>query len=178
MPHFPCDTACFRANDQTVPAVAAIAAGTAAAAAYLDAKFHIRHDLQASGNLNNAAAEALKYITQKQLEDRLLIYQLFEDHALGDNANNLFLEYEGRSWTYRQFYDDLQRVGNWLLNDLGVKKGEMVAIDGPNSAEFLMLWFALDGIGATVAFTNCNQTANVLLHSVKVCSSSSVRVLD
>lgn len=41
--------------------------------------------------------------------------------------------FEGRTWTYKQFFDDLQRVGNWLMNDLGVRKGELVAIDGANS---------------------------------------------
>ncbi len=54
------------------------------------------------------------------------------------------------------------------MNDLGVREGEMVAIDGPNSAEYMMLWFALDGIGAAVAFINSNLTGTSLVHSVKV----------
>lgn len=45
----------------------------------------------------------------------------------------------------------------------------MVAIDGPNSAQYLMLWFALEGIGAGVSFVNSNLTATALVHSVKVC---------
>lgn len=143
-------------------------AGTAAAAAYLDAKFHIRSDLAAGSTLNNAAADAQKYLAQKQAEDRLLLYHLIEEHALGSNGSNLLLEYEGRSWTYNQFHHDLQRVGNWLMNDLGIQKGEMVAIDGPNSAEYLLLWFALDGIGAFIAFTNCHLTGDPLIHSIKV----------
>lgn len=118
--------------------------------------------------LNNAAAEAQNFIAQKQAEDRLLMYHCIEDHALGPNGNNLFLEYEGRSWTYKQFHGDLQRVGNYLLNDLGIKKGELVALNGPNSPEYLMIWFALDGIGACIAFTNCHLTGNPLVHSVKV----------
>jgi len=152
-----------------VSLAAAGIAGTAATAAYLDAKYHIRHDLERSGDLNTAAAEAQVFVAKKQAQNRLLMYHLIEDHALANRPNHLFLEFEGRSWTYRQFYDDLQRVGNWLINDLGVKKGEMVAIDGPNSAEYLMLWFALDGIGACTSFVNCNLTGATLIHSAKVC---------
>jgi len=55
-----------------------------------------------------------------------------------------------------------------LMNDLGVQKGEMVAIDGPNSPEYLMLWYALDGIGACISFVNCHLTGAPLVHSAKV----------
>ena len=54
------------------------------------------------------------------------------------------------------------------MKDLGIQKGEIVAIDGPNSPEYLMLWFALDGIGAVPSFVNCNLTGQSLLHCVKV----------
>jgi acyl-CoA synthetase (AMP-forming)/AMP-acid ligase II len=97
----------------------------------------------------------------------LLLYHCIEDHAR-NQPNNLFLEYDGRSWTYKQFYDGVQRVGNWLLNDLGIQRAEMVALDGQNSAEFLLIQFALEGIGAASSFINCNLTGTPLVHSVKV----------
>ncbi|KAK4560999.1 hypothetical protein LTR86_004954 [Recurvomyces mirabilis] len=153
----------------SVPVTAAIA-GVSAAAAYLDAKFHVSHDLKA-GSLNNAAAEALNFITEKYNQKRLTIYHLIEDNALGPKTSNLFLEFEGRSWTYRQFYDDVQRVGNWLIKDLGIQSGDRIAIDGSNSAEYLMLWFALEAVGACIAFINCNLTGDPLVHSVKLCES-------
>ena len=59
-------------------------------------------------------------------------------------------------------------MGNWLLNDLGVQAAEMVALDGPNSAEFLMIQYALEGIGAAYSLINCNLTGTPLVHSVKV----------
>ena len=55
------------------------------------------------------------------------------------------------------------------MNDLGIRKGELVSINGANSPEYLMLWFALDGIGAPVSFINCHLTSQPLVHSVKVC---------
>ena len=101
-------------------------------------------------------------------KDRLLLYHLLEEHAQ-NQPNHLFLEYDGRSWTYKQFYDEVQRVGNWLMNDLGIQKREMVALNGPNSAEYLLIMFALEGIGAAVSFINCHLTGTPLTHSVKLC---------
>ncbi|WPH03819.1 Hypothetical protein R9X50_00670200 [Acrodontium crateriforme] len=147
----------------------AAAAGATAAAAYLNAKYHIAHDVFA-GSLNNAAENARKFIVERTVQNKLLMYHMLQDHAVG-RPNALFLEYGGRSWTYKEFFDDLERVANWLMKDLGVKKGEMVAIDGPNSAEYLLLWFALDGIGACISFINCNLTGTPLVHSTKLCQS-------
>jgi len=41
-------------------------------------------------------------------------------------------------------------------------------VDGGNSAEYLLLWFALEGVGACVSFVNCHLTGAPLVHSVKV----------
>jgi acyl-CoA synthetase (AMP-forming)/AMP-acid ligase II len=101
----------------------------------------------------------------------MLTYHVIEDQANGENANNTFLIFEGKEWTYRQFYDILQRVGNWLMNDLNIQKNEVVALDGGNSPEYLMIWFGLDAIGAVPAFINCNLTSNPLVHCVKTANS-------
>ncbi|KIW39871.1 uncharacterized protein PV06_08443 [Exophiala oligosperma] len=146
--------------------VAAAVAGGLATAAYLDAKYLIRHDLQA-GTLAGTK-DAIEYITQRTKQNKLLVYHLIEDHALGKNANNLFLIFEDRRWTYKQFYDDLQRVGNWLLKDLDIQPQEIVGLDGGNSPEYLLLWFALEAIRACPAFINCNLTSAPLTHSVKL----------
>lgn len=145
-------------------------AGIAAAAAlYLDGKYHIRHDLR-TGNPNNAVADAMKFIAQRQAEDRLLVYHFLEAWALEDRPNHLFLSsvFENKRWTYKQFFLDVQRVGNWLLTDLGIEKDEVVALDGPNSCGYLLLWFALEGIDARPAFINNNLTGESLQHCVKV----------
>lgn len=44
-------------------------------------------------------------------------------------------------------------------------------MDGPNSAEYLLLWFALDGIGACISFINSNLTGTPLVHCTKLCES-------
>ncbi|KAJ6002745.1 hypothetical protein N7451_005292 [Penicillium sp. IBT 35674x] len=148
--------------------LAAAIAGTTVAAAYLDAKFLIHHDLT-SGSLNRG--KAVSYINKVVREDRQLTYHVLEDQATGKNANTVFLIFEGRTWTYKQFFADLQRVGNWLMNDLGIEKNEVVAINGGNSPEYLLLWFGIDAIGAVPAFINCNLTLQPLVHCVKLCES-------
>ena len=55
-----------------------------------------------------------------------------------------------------------------LLDDLGIQVDEVVAMDGGNSPEYLMLWFALDAIGAVPSFVNWNLTGTGLVHCVKV----------
>lgn len=152
-----------------VPTVAAAIAGGLATAAYLDAKFLVRHDLS-SGSLGQTK-KALAFTTDRFVQNKMLMYHFFEEHANGKNANNLFLIFEDRSWTYKQFFEDLHRVANWLMKDLGIKPQEIVAIDGGNSPEYLLLWFGLEALNACPAFINCNLTAGPLKHSVKLCDS-------
>lgn len=156
----------------TVTTVAAIS-GIAATAAYLDAKFHIRNDLKI-GNLNNATAESFAFIAKKQAENKLLNYHVLEWWAEQDKPNHVFLQFEGAQWTYKQFYLEVQRVGNWLMNDLGIERDEIVALDGRNSNSYVLLWFALEGIGACPAFINSNLTSDSLVHCVKVGRTSTM----
>jgi acyl-CoA synthetase (AMP-forming)/AMP-acid ligase II len=157
--------------------VAATLSGIAATAAYLDAKYHIRHDLR-SGSRSNATAKAMEFTIQKRTEDRMLVYHYLEDWAKQDLPNHVFLEFDGSLWTYKQFYLAVQRIGNWLMNDLGIEKGEVVALDGPNSASYLMLWYALEAIGACPAFINSNLTGESLQHCVKVSWNDIQQALD
>lgn len=150
--------------------VAAAAAGGAALAAYLDAKFHIRNDLN-SGTTAAQTDKAMRFVAEKMAANKMLIYSIFEDRAKTKEGGNLFLEFEDKKWTYKQFFDELQPVGNWLLKDLDIQPGEMVAFDGLNSPEFVKIWFALEGIGACPAFINTNLTGNALVHSVKLCDA-------
>lgn len=79
--------------------------------------------------------------------------------------------FEGREWTYRRFWEDVTRVGLWLMNDLGIQRGDIVAVDGGNSPEYIMVWFGLEANGAVPAFVNCNLTSTPLVHSVKICAA-------
>jgi hypothetical protein len=144
------------------------AAGASALAAYLNAKFHIAHDLKNARGGLAPSPEVVDFITDRVVRKRVLTYHVFEDHALRNQPNSPFLVFEGKTWTYREFFDCIIRVGNWLMNDMGVGVEEVVAIDGGNSPEYLMLWFALDAIGAVTSFVNWNLTGDGLVHCAKV----------
>ncbi|KAK6952454.1 hypothetical protein Daesc_006991 [Daldinia eschscholtzii] len=148
--------------------IAAAAAGSVATAAYMNARFHIMNDL-AQGSNKLRQYMMLWLIAQEAKKGKMLLYHTFEDRAkdavMGDVT---FLMFEGREWTYRQFYQALQPIGNWLIKDLGIERGEMVALNGGNSPEYIMLWIALEAIGATVAFINHNLTSESLIHCVKL----------
>jgi hypothetical protein len=145
------------------------AAGVSALTAYLNAKFHIAHDLEhGRGGLSSMTQDKLDFLADRVARKRLLTYHVFEDHALRNQPNHPFLMFEGKTWTYKEFFECITRVGNWLMNDLSVGVGELVAIDGGNSPEYLMLWFALDGIGAVPSFVNWNLTGAGLVHCAKV----------
>lgn len=101
----------------------------------------------------------------------MLVYHALEQHANSSLADAPFLVFEGREWTYKEFLDAIDPIGNWLIKELGIKKGEMVALDGGNSPEFLLLWLSLEAVGACVAFINCNLTAEPLVHCVKLCGT-------
>jgi acyl-CoA synthetase (AMP-forming)/AMP-acid ligase II len=140
-------------------------------ASYLDAKFHIRHDLHTFLYSRNARS-ARKYIEQRAQQDRLLLYHVLEDQVANPAiADHTFLVFaaDGRQWTYREFLADVNRVANWLLKETDLAKGELVALDGLNSPEFLILWLALDAIGACPSLVNHSLTGESLVHCLKVC---------
>lgn len=151
----------------TVPILAG-AAGASAVAAYLNAKFHIVHDYKNARGGLAPSQEVTDFITDRVIRKRVLTYHVFEDHALRSQPNHPFLIFEGKTWTYKEFFDCIIRVGNWLMNDLGIGVEEVVAINGGNSPEYLMLWFALDAIGAVSSFVNWNLTGAGLVHCAKV----------
>lgn len=154
-----------------VPFSIAGPAAAAAAFAYLDARYYLSYDL---GLIWGGVKGQL--VTKKLDKTRRhnFFYRL-EDHALDSKtAHRPLLIYEGREWSYRQFYDTVLRYGQWLKHTHGVQKDEIVALDCMNRPNFLFIWFGLFSIGAKAAFINYNLTGQPLLQSLK---TSSARLL-
>lgn len=152
-----------------IAAAAAAVAGAASAAAYLNAKYHIAHDLRGELQMPMAIAYALIRARKK----RLLNYHVLEEQA-ARQPDHPFLIFDAasgpdrREWTYAEFLRDVRRAAAWLKDDLGVAVKEIVALDGQNSPEYMILWFALDAIGAVPSFINSNLTSKALVHCVTV----------
>ncbi|KAK8240865.1 long-chain fatty acid transport protein [Phyllosticta capitalensis] len=153
---------------------AAAAAGVVAAGAYLNAKFHIAHDLVVNFGFHRMF-RSLWFIEDRVKQKRLLNYHLLEEQAAVRPDKIFFINEAGgpneRSWTYRECLRDVQKIANWLMKDLGVEVGEIVALDGQNSPEWILLWLALDAIGAVKSYINCHITGNSLAHCIRLCES-------
>lgn len=148
--------------------IMASAAGTAVLAAYLNAKYHIAHDVKNMSSGLSQYRKCMRFMADRAAQKRVLVYHVFEDQV-GKQPDHPFLIFEGRTWSYKEFFEAFMRVATWLIDELDVQVGEVVAIDGGNSPEYLMLWFALDAIGATTSFINWQLTGAGLVHCTKVC---------
>ncbi|MDN3017430.1 long-chain fatty acid--CoA ligase [Paenibacillus sp. BSR1-1] len=71
----------------------------------------------------------------------------------------LAIECEGRSYTYRQFNEEVNRFAHGLIS-LGFKKGEKLALMMKNSDHFVFTFFAAAKIGAVAVPVNFRLTAS------------------
>lgn len=96
---------------------------------YLDAKYFLSHDL----GLVKGGFIGARMAKRLQDSDRLNFFYVLEEHALNPKqGDRLYLIYQGRMWTYRQFYDMALRYGQWLKKTHGVVPDEIVALDCMN----------------------------------------------
>jgi len=79
---------------------------------------------------------------------------LLEDRvAAAPDKDFLFSEADGRRFTYRQFHIIVDRVSA-MLRQRGIKKGDVVSLLMPNSAEYIIAYFACWKIGAIAGPVN------------------------
>jgi long-chain acyl-CoA synthetase len=82
------------------------------------------------------------------------VRDLLESRAVknGDKTY-LFSQIEGRSWTYREFDAAVNRAAH-LLASRGIAKGDVVSLLMPNSAEYIIAYFACFKLGALAGPVN------------------------
>ncbi|PGY15860.1 long-chain-fatty-acid--CoA ligase [Bacillus sp. AFS031507] len=88
----------------------------------------------------------------------------------------LAIECEGRSYTYRQFNEEVNRLANGLLVQ-GVNKGDKLALMMKNSDHFVFTFFAAAKIGAVAVPVNFRLTASEV-HYILDQSDTSLVVCD
>lgn len=151
-----------------------VAAGAAAGAAYLNARFSLAHDLLffriSGGTLFN--------LFRAKRADRINFFYVLEEYALDKaTAGKPLVLFEGKSYTYAQTYDTTLRYGAWFRERHGVRQGDIVALDYQNSETFIFLWFALWSIGAKPAFINYNLQGAALTHCLRA-STATLAIVD
>jgi crotonobetaine/carnitine-CoA ligase len=75
------------------------------------------------------------------------------ESAVQRNPQKVFLYFQGKEITYATLEENVNRVGNVLLN-LGVERGDRVCLMLPNCPEFLYSWFGINKIGAVMVPIN------------------------
>lgn len=107
----------------------------------------------------------------KERWDRLSLFYTLENHAQGKWANEVFLIFEGRQWTFKETYETVLKYGTWFKKNYDVKPKQIVAMDFMNSEKFIFVWFGLWSIGAKPAFINYNLTGKALTHCIRACTT-------
>jgi len=79
--------------------------------------------------------------------------------------------------TYRKLIDYAKRFGTYLY-DIGVRKGDVVAIDLPNSINFVVTYIGTQYIGAIVAGVNPQYKPMELMHELKMTNAKVLVVMD
>jgi acyl-CoA synthetase (AMP-forming)/AMP-acid ligase II len=77
----------------------------------------------------------------------------------------LFSEADGRSWTFAEFDCAINRTAN-LLKSNGIGKGDVVSLLMPNSAEYIIAYFACWKIGALAGPVNSLLKAEEIAYVV------------
>ena len=75
--------------------------------------------------------------------------------AAGRNHDaNLFLQYQGATWSYGDFFKAVDQVCDWLVNEAQIQKGDPIAIAMRNRPEWLVSFVATVTIGAVAVPLN------------------------
>lgn len=91
------------------------------------------------------------------------------------NPEGLAIIFENSQYTYREFNAWVNRIAH-SFQDLGVKKGEVIAVFIDNRPELLVCIAALTKIGSVAALINTSQRGAALRHSLAVVNAQRVIV--
>ena len=101
-----------------------------------------------------------------RIKSNVNLRQLLENRA-GEQKDKVFLysETDGRSWTYAAFDNAVNRAANLLLEN-DIKKGDVVSLLLPNSAEYVIAYFACWKIGALAGPINSLLKAEEIEYAI------------
>lgn len=123
-------------------------------------------------HLIKSVAAATIAFKRRERADRINSFYLLEEHANNPKvADKPFIIYNGQSWTFKQTYDIVLRYAGWLHSTHKVTKGEFVAVNMMNSAQFVFVALAIWSLGAIPAMINYNLTGDGFTHSVRVATA-------
>jgi fatty-acyl-CoA synthase len=81
--------------------------------------------------------------------------------------DNAAIRFEGRTLSYGEMDALANRYAHWS-QDLGIRRGEVVALLMPNRLEYLPIWYGLSKVGVVTALINNQLTGDALAHCLNV----------
>ncbi|ROT62753.1 hypothetical protein C7M84_019383 [Penaeus vannamei] len=106
------------------------------------------------------------FLPDQQLPSGNLVSHVFADAAKWNDRIATECASTGRRYTYAQLLD---RVARWsgMLRELGVGRGDVVAVALPNCPEYPIVYFGTLALGATVTPVNITYTAEEIARQLK-----------
>ena len=77
------------------------------------------------------------------------------------------ITFEGLSLTYGELDAMANRYAHWA-QDVGIHRGDVVALFMPNRLEYLAIWFGLSKVGVATALINNQLTGQTLAHCLNI----------
>lgn len=99
------------------------------------------------------------------------------DNAVRDHGDRPAVDFMGRTWTYRALGRMIERAARGF-QDMGLGKGDRVALCLPNTPYYIVLYFAALKIGAVVVNLNPLYTQSEMRHLLKDSGARVVAVPD
>ena len=99
-------------------------------------------------------------------EDRYVLRNLIERHARERGDNTFVLFSTGDEWSYAGLRANVRKVAA-SLQELGVKQDDFVLSWLPNGPHAIVVWFALNYIGAVYVPVNVSYRGRLLAHVIQ-----------
>ena len=99
------------------------------------------------------------------------------DEAVKKWGNKTAIIFYGKKMKHKEIHELSLRFAT-ALHDLGVRKGDMVAILLPNCPQFMIAFFGILRLGATVTAVSPLYTAREVEHQLKDSGAKTIIVLD
>ncbi len=129
---------------------------------------NIRRDLKFAGGLRRL----LSRIKPIKLEGADLICDDFEE-AVDKFADNVAVEDDHRSLTYRELDGLANRYGNWARSR-SLRRSEVVGLVMTNRADYIAAWMGFSKAGIATALINTNLTGRALAHCLNIAGVAQV----
>jgi len=123
---------------------------------------NIRRDLKFAGGLRRL----LKRIKPIELDSPVLLCDDFEE-AVDRFGDNVAIEDEHRSVTYRELDALANRYGHWARSR-NIRRSDVIGLVMTNRIEYIAAWLGFSKVGVPTALINTNLTGQALAHCLNI----------